>query len=261
MPEWYLVIIALAATSLLGTLWRPVLVALPLLALAVLGLVVQAASSAARARLTVAPRSRLSVAGRHALTACLHLLQPLARLHGRLHQGLTPWRRPAGTTLSLPRPQAWAIRTSNWEEPDRRLLSIEAALRALGVGWRRGGGYDRWDLEVRGGAFGAARILMAVEDHGAGTQYVRIRSWPRCSGATIVSILAVATLAVGAVMDGAWAAATALGSIGGLLGVRTVLDGSAAMAALLQAARAAGVARTCDGSDGGRDSRGRSPVA
>src|SRR2546426_6284757 len=30
----------------------------------------------------------------------------------------------------------------------------------------RGGEHDRWDLEVRCGFFGAARLLMGVEDHG-----------------------------------------------------------------------------------------------
>src|SRR2546429_523414 len=36
---------------------------------------------------------------------------------------------------------------------------------------------DCWDLEVRGGFFGAARLLLAVEDHPGG-QLVRLRSWP-----------------------------------------------------------------------------------
>jgi hypothetical protein len=45
---------------------------------------------------------------------------------------------------------------------------------------RQGDDYVRWDLEVLGGMFGSARMLMAVEDHGAGTQYVRIKTWPRC---------------------------------------------------------------------------------
>ena len=44
---------------------------------------------------------------------------------------------------------------------------------------------------------GSIRMLMAVEDHGAGTQLVRIRSWPRLrSGATILgAVLACLVLA------------------------------------------------------------------
>ena len=38
-----------------------------------------------------------------------------------------------------------------------RLQAIEASLRARGARVRRGGAYDRWDLEVRGGLLGAAR--------------------------------------------------------------------------------------------------------
>jgi hypothetical protein len=83
---------------------------------------------------------------------------------------------------------------------------------------------------------------LAVEDHGAGTQYVRIRSRP-CSGTTVVSVLGFATLAAATVINGAWDAAAALGSIGAFQGIRTMLDGAAAMATLHQAARAAGLTR------------------
>jgi len=129
--------------------------------------------------------------------------------------------------------------TSSWKEPDQRLMSIESALRARGITAERGGCYDRWDLEVRGGVLGAARLLMAVEDHGAGTQYVRIRSWPRCARAAVGWILFFAGLTAAAVVDGAWAASAVLGSVCGLLAVRTLQDCSAATAAVLDALNSA----------------------
>src|SRR5438093_223814 len=141
MPEWVLVIAALGALSLLGTLWRPLLLALPLFALSLLAYVIQAALGAAHATFPSSPtlftaRIRLRV-----LTAALHLIQPLARLHGRLQNGLAPWRRPGAP--SLPPPWRWttAIWGTPWQEPDRRLKSMEAHLRAVGAAVRRGGHY------------------------------------------------------------------------------------------------------------------------
>jgi hypothetical protein len=53
-----------------------------------------------------------------------------------------------------------------------------------------GADFDRWDLEVRGGLFGVARVLTTVEEHGGGRQLVRFRIWPRVSrGATVLTLL------------------------------------------------------------------------
>ena len=68
-------------------------------------------------------------------------------------------------------------RVAEWT-PDARLQRVEARLAARGFRVRRGGGFDAWDLEIRNGLFGASRLLMAVEDHGAGAQLVRARAWP-----------------------------------------------------------------------------------
>jgi len=57
MPEWYLVILALAWLSALGTLWTPLFFALPLLGLAVAAPLAQAVLSGARASLTTASLS------------------------------------------------------------------------------------------------------------------------------------------------------------------------------------------------------------
>ena len=239
MPEWYLAVAALAAVSLLGLLWAPLLLAMPLLALAIGTLVAQAARDAGRARFVGVPRSARAQLTRYALTAVLHLLQPVARLRGRLSRGLTPWRRAAGGGFSMPWPRAWAFWTPSWEEPERRLRSIESALLRRGITPRRGGDYDRWDLQVRGGSFGVVRLLMAVEDQGAGAQHVRVRSWPRCSRGVAGLALLFAWLATMAVVDGAWAASAALASISGFLIVRTVVDCGVATAVTLEALESA----------------------
>src|SRR3989337_1613078 len=43
----------------------------------------------------------------------------------------------------------------------------------------RGGNFDPWDLEVRGGMFGNARMIMGIEEFGGGKQLVRFRIWPQ----------------------------------------------------------------------------------
>src|SRR5439155_8079883 len=102
------------------------------------GVVREQAAHAARA-----PRPR-------ALTAVLHCLQPLARLLGRVEHGLTPWRRRGDVGPALPWPRTFAAaRSGRWQDVTEKLGSMETALRESGAVVRRGGDFDRWDLEVR----------------------------------------------------------------------------------------------------------------
>jgi GT2 family glycosyltransferase len=234
MPEWYLVVIALAVLSALGFSWTPLFLALPCLALAVSAPLVQAALSAAQMSFTSPLPSRLTLLKRRTLTACLHLLQPLARLCGRLRYGLTPWRQSA-PRLSWPWPRMSTIWTERWQDPIERLECLEVVLRASGASVLRGGEYDRWDLAVCGGMLGATRLLMAVEDHGAGTQFVRFGSWPRCSPGAVALILLFSALALGAAIDQAWPAATILGTGAVLLALRTLQECAGATTAILHA--------------------------
>src|SRR5207248_3613885 len=136
-------------------------------------------------------------------------LQPLARLYGRLCHGLTPWRwlsaLRADSALALPLPRTHTIWSERWQGPEERLQAIEAALRARGARVHRGGDYDRWDLEVRGGLLGAARTRLAIEEHGAGTQLVRFRSWSRWPTRGVVLPALFATLATEEALEHVWA--------------------------------------------------------
>jgi O-antigen biosynthesis protein len=233
MPEWYLVIVALAAISALGSLWTPLLLALPLLALIVGMSLAQATLSAARASFTGSPRSRISRLKLHSLIALLHLLQPLARLWGRLHGGLTPWRR-SSPGFSLPWPRTSTIWSEGWNAPEKTLQFIEAALRAYGVAFRRGGNYDRWDLEVRRGMHGAVRLLMANQVHEAGNKQLLIfRTWPFCSPNLLVLTFLFAVLTIVAALDDAWAAAMVLGAVALLLIIHLLQQCGGATAATL----------------------------
>ena len=238
VPEWYLVVVTLAVLSALGLFWRPLSYVLPLFVLAAAASVFQAALSAAQTCFTSAPYSRVTRLQLQCLTAFLHLLQPLARLYGRLRYGLTPWRQGA-PWLSLPRRRTSAVWSERWQDPIARLQCLETAMRTCGGVVVHGGEYERWDLEVQGGLLGAARMLMAVEDHGAGTQFVRFRLWPRFSRVAVVLTLVFALLSAEAVEDQAWSAAAILGTITVLLTLRTLYEYSGAAAVILRALKSA----------------------
>ena len=84
VPEFQLVVALLLGLSALGALWSPLRLALPLLALSLGALVWGAVSSALAAFRTAPPPPDLRRPRWIALTTLLHLLQPVARLGGRL---------------------------------------------------------------------------------------------------------------------------------------------------------------------------------
>jgi O-antigen biosynthesis protein len=125
--------------------------------------------------------------------------------------------------------------TERWQTIEDRLEAIEDRLKQNGALVLRGGGYDRWDLAVRGGLLGNARVRMAVEDHGGGKQLARFRIWPTCSPMGLYLTLLLAVLALGAALEGAWGAACPLGVVALTLAVRTLAECSAATVFVLSA--------------------------
>ncbi len=244
MPEWYLMIASLVTIAAFSAVWRPFQLAVPLLAVAIVPPLAQAWLSAMRASF---PEMRAAPwptrVRRRLLTALLHLAQPLARLRGRLKEGLTPWRRH-GTPALAP---LWPVTTSIWtehrQELDQRLKEMEEGLRAEGACVLRGGRHDRWDLEVRGGFFGAARLLLGVEEHPGGHQMLRLRWWPDVPARGPLLTLAFALFARSALHDRAWVAAGVLGAGALFFLWRTLEQCTAAMATVRDAvARLRGVA-------------------
>ena len=234
MPEWYLLVVALGGLALLGMLWHPLFIAAPLCALTAGASIAQAVISGARASFTE-PRTRMQTLGLHALTALLHLLQPLARLRGRLRSALTPWRRHGPGGFAWPRSHTWRTWTESWEAPDARLERLEARLAAEGCLVSRGGDYDGWDLEVRAGGLSAVRIVLAVEEHGQGRQMVRFRARPHYRPAVGVALALLAGGAVLGSLDGALTAAIVLGTAGLAHAAAAVSECGAAMATAREA--------------------------
>jgi GT2 family glycosyltransferase len=235
MPEWYLVILALGGLSWLALLWPKLVWALPFLALAAGATLAQAVLSAADATFPRGKRSPLRMFKLRALTTLLHLLQPVARLWGRARHGLTALRVRGPRSLALPFPRASTIWTETWRSPEQALLHLTHSLRSDGAVLLSGGAYDRWELEVRGGTLGAARLFMTVEEHGGGKQLFRFRRWPRFSWEGVAAILVFADLTLGAALDQYWLAYDILAVVTlGLLG-RMIYESGCAMAALQRA--------------------------
>jgi glycosyltransferase involved in cell wall biosynthesis len=237
MPEWYLVIAMLVGLSTLGLVWSPLKFLLPLLVGVVLPPLAQASLSAARASFNGTPLRGAARLRRRLLTAALHLVQPLARLRGRLEYGLAPWRRRGAPRLAPPWPRTFAVWSEHWQDPDKRLRRIESDLKAFGAAVRLGGDYDRWDLEVRGGPFGSARLLMAAEDHSGGKQFLRFRCWPRGSRGGIALTATFAALAGGAAAAGAWTAGTILAAVALALSLCVVFECAGAAALIARSVR------------------------
>jgi GT2 family glycosyltransferase len=236
-PEWYLVIAGLLGLSLLGILWWPLLVAAPLAILAVGALLWQCILSAQHASFAYEPLSVWRRLKRYILTVFLCLLQPLARLVGRLHYGLTPWRRRGKFNFVSPRPRTSAIWSEHWRALDKRLETVETAIRAQGAVVTRGGEYDRWDMEVRGGPFGALRCRATVEEHGGGKQLIRIRSWPWFDPSAITFTLLFALLAALAAVDQAAIVAGLLALVAVAVAVSGFVDCATATTSFLHALR------------------------
>ena len=227
LPEWYLVIAILAAVAGVGELSTRLTLVLPLLAGAAALSVGHAVAGAVRAPLH--DGRRRGNRGLRAMIAALYLIQPLARLRGRLAGGLAPWRR-YGVGRTVPGVRIIALWRERRLEHPAWLQQIEAGLSGQ---WpvRRGGDFDRWDLEIRGGALGGARLLSVVEEHGQGRQLARFRLRPWIGRRVRWAMVGIALLAGTAGVVGAWGPATLLGVLLGFVALRAAGDCAAATSA------------------------------
>jgi O-antigen biosynthesis protein len=204
MPEWYLVVLALLVLVVLERFWSPLrYAAIPLAATTLV--------PALYVMNTVAHAFREGTRWRYRLlTTGLYLAQPLARLWGRIHHGLTPWRRHGLHDRMSPHPQVVKLWSEWWHSADEWLRELEQALSSQRAVATRGGAFDAWDLEIRGSLLGGMRVRLGVEEHGAGKQLLRFRSWPVLSraGSGIVTIFGA--LAATAMLEHDWMAAALL---------------------------------------------------
>lgn len=234
MPEWFLLVLSVGMLGLLGAAWLPLFAALPV-ALAGAALSVCFAFGYALAASRRARFRRRGPSWRIGVLALLFLLQPLARLVGRIERGLTPWRSRGPRVLALPGLRGRSFWSEDWHSMESRLRGIEELLERAGTAVSRGGAFDRWDLEVRTGPLAAARLLGTSEEHGAGRQQLRYRVWPRLSWTGPLLVLSFAALSIGAARDHAVFASVVLAVISVLVLVRMLFDAAMASGVLLKA--------------------------
>jgi GT2 family glycosyltransferase len=232
MPEWYLVNALVALLAFVGLFWPPLRVCGVVLAVTAGVPLLGVLQRISRIHFTEpAPSWRTGLA-RRAILALLYVGQPAARLVGRLTFGLTLWRR-AAAGFRFPAARTCSLWSERWAAPEERLRMLEKELRAGRAVFKRGGAFDRWDMEVRGGLLGSARILLAVEEHGAGRQLIRVRVWAKVPWTGALLGLAPALVATGALFDASWAAAALLMVLaGGAAGLMLTHCGAATALAL-----------------------------
>jgi len=230
MPEAYLGIGLLTVLVALGAVWSPLLLLAPVLIFLAGALAVRTSTAAAAARFPTRDLSRSEEAGRRAITGLLHILQPLVRLEGRLRHGLTPWRRFARNGRALPVSRRLERWSEDWIDPTDWIRAFERGIVAAGAVVRRGGDFDGWDIETRGGVLAGVRVTTAVEEHGSGRQLVRMRCRPSWSPWALLATMLLLALGAAAALDGAPVAAVVLVLIGLALALRTLDEASSALA-------------------------------
>lgn len=230
-PDWYLIMIVLAFISALGFFWKPLFLASALLAGCAAAMAAQALGRAHAALVRTPWQSRSRRIKMFGALVFLHLLQPLARLRGRLGRGLELTRR-SGLRLAAPWPRTFQLWNESWQSPQQMLMALEDALTAEGAVVARGGQWDRWDLEVRGGVIGAARLRMLAEEHGRGRQLVRFVLEPIWSTEGLFITPIFLGLALLAIFQQAWAGAAALMALTAVFGLRGLFECSVALGSL-----------------------------
>jgi GT2 family glycosyltransferase len=236
MPEWYLIIGLLAMLSLQGIFWQPLLLTLPVLILAILAPIAQAILSGFKASFIIPPASRKQKLKMQLMTAMLHLMQPIARLKGRLKHGLTPWRQRGVSSFALPLPKTIVYWSENWRDSIDRLQSLENALRQNGAIVNRGGDFDNnWDLHVRGGMFSGTRLFAVSEEHGQNKQVIRLRVFPKISNFVLVLYVILFSIGLFAACSGAFLSAATIGVLAHAVAFRAVFEANYTTASILQA--------------------------
>jgi len=236
LPEWYLLVAILALISCVSAAYSPLRFSVVLLALAILPPATHAWLCAHRSFFNSTlrrcwPRWQLLVG-----TSLLHFLQPAARLTGRLRQGLTPWRKRGADKMAVPRSRNLAIWSEgNWRGAEQRLQTLDQKMRESGAAIVRGGDFDRWDLETRGGLFGSARAQLVIEEHGDSKQLVRLRVWPVGQPLALVIALVFTGFAMFSATRLDWGAWAALNVPALALLYRVLYECGSAMSVILDA--------------------------
>jgi hypothetical protein len=122
--------------------------------------------------------------------------------------------------------QRWS---EEWRDAAAVLKDLESVLRSRGAVVRRGGEFDDWDLEVRGGLFGGVRIRTVSENYGLRKHMLRLgfRPWITAPGLGMILLFLVPTAA--AAIDHAVYPAVILGALGAMFLALALRSGAVAV--------------------------------
>jgi hypothetical protein len=123
--------------------------------------------------------------------------------------------------------EVWSER---WGDTDTRVARVATVARPEATSILAGGPFDRWDLQIRTGALGAARIRFAVEEHGHGNQLVRARAWPVWSRGGIALLGLASAFGLSAAVGHARVSAALLFGAGAVLLAAMIRECGAAVA-------------------------------
>jgi glycosyltransferase involved in cell wall biosynthesis len=237
MPEWYLLSGIFAMIANLGVFWAPLLWLWPVFVSSVIIVLTQAGLSARR---NVSHQIKQKNNTKYwLLITLLHLIQPVARLYGRIQHGLTPWRINSNS-LGLQYLFVWQCKVFNhwseeWRSAEDWLVDIEKNLIELRTRVKRGGEFDRWDIQVRNGLFSITQALLTIEEHGSGKQMLKLKIWRNPSKTWLSTMLVLLGICTFAAIDHALGIAAIFGTAA-LLIFAAYCYGSASTIAYLQEA-------------------------
>mgnify|MGYP006419104301 FL=1 len=227
MPEWYLWIIFLGVVSLLGIEWNPLLLAFPFFILSLLVVFIQSSISAGKAKFNNKPNTLIRKLKYWGLTSFMYSVQPIARLKGRIAQGLTPWKGGLNQLKYfkiLFKSKKWKHWTEQWKPMEEWLVEIQNGLVKLNNKVKKGGNYDRWDLQNRMGLFASVRTLLTIEEHGMGKQYLKFGIKLLISPIGLIMFLVVSTLSYLAFLNQALISSGVLFIMALVLGLKIIAD-------------------------------------
>jgi hypothetical protein len=190
--------------------------------------VFQAGYSATKANFNKKPDTTFLKLKYWGLITLLHMIQPIARLYGRIKHGLTPWRKRGydwadikSLFFSNNTQMYWS---ETWKSNEEWLTLIERNLTNVGNRVKRSGSFDAWDLQVNSGLFSSARGILTVEEHGGGKQYVKFKSWIKFSIIGLCFIALLAFISILALLDKAFPVVLILGSFTGIVIYKYFVD-------------------------------------
>src|SRR5262249_56843748 len=118
-------------------------------------------------RVDTKPASKLGDLGCQLTVAWLHVVQPAARLIGRIQHRIGPWSW-RGLKRIAPLPAVVSLWSTRCEATEARLAQLETNLRELGAADSPRRQFDDWGLSGAGGVFRGRRVAAMVEGRGGG---------------------------------------------------------------------------------------------